>query len=165
MYIYIVPPKEPKFISYEFINKAQLFRNVNLIGDCYISHRNITDFYKIIILKNIHQEFRKMHKLYLEEITQNIPKDEELKDNEDNELKTNSDKQETTKFEYSSKALLDIVKVKYNKCQEFIENNVLSSEEYYSSKRKKMYKLIPINIEPPKIIEEQDMNDENNKKD
>ena len=120
LYLYIVPPKEPKFTSYEFINKAQLFRNVNLIGDCYISHRNVTDFYKITIIKNIHQEFRKMHKLYMEEITQNIPKDEEFKDNEDNELKTNSDKQETTKFEYSSKALLDIVKIKYNKCQEFI---------------------------------------------
>ena len=44
---------------------------MNIVGDCYISHRNVTDFYKIAILKNINQQFREWHKKYKEEEDEN----------------------------------------------------------------------------------------------
>lgn len=66
-------------------------RNVNVVGDCYVSHRNATDHYKITVLRNITQEFRRYYKMYKE------IKDEEnriKKEKEEEELKRLRDIQE-----------------------------------------------------------------------
>jgi hypothetical protein len=191
-YYNIGPVQDPIFITYEYLNKVKLFRNVNLIGDCYVSHRGgVTDYYKIQVLKHICQEYRKYYKAYNDEYKASDESqkkiEQEKKDQEEallnkemeesGEDRIDNTKQieenqivdqlkpldtqarEELKKEdlFSSKKLLEIVKEKFTKCQVFIEEFVLNNEDYYSNKRKKNYKIIPIQIDPPKIELENDV--------
>jgi len=74
----------------------------------------------------------------------------------------NNDNMEDQEFQdnYCSSSLMNIVQEKFNKCQEFVENYVIKNEEFWSKNRKKFYCIIPINIDPPVINEENmDMDD------
>lgn len=145
--------KEPKFVTYLYNNKVQLFRNGNIIGDSYISHRNITDYHKISILKSIAQDYRQYYKQYFEENKKSLTEQKPEFEKEDSDQPIKEVKEDLV-LDYSSKSLLDIVKQKFNICQQFVESHILESERYYHQKRKQDYKIIPIQVDPPKPEEE-----------
>lgn len=239
---------------------------MNIVGDCYVSHRDNTDLFKIAVVKNMTQEFRSYYKKY-KEVQDEIKKQKKLEEEEaerkkkeaeenerrleeearrleeennskdegekkdsidannsgnntnkrtDNfrkETKTNitarskesSDKADkddknmtaSSKFSkqnvtmskdkdfketkdakafggnnlnilndvvkeedendnYGSKALLDIIKSRFTNYQESVENYILTNEKYYSKNRKRFYCIIPIDVFPPKVEDEND---------
>lgn len=242
---------------------------MNIVGDCYVSHREVSDLYKLTILRNITQDFRKYYKKYKEEkdeedriireieeekqakiraeeekkrieeeeikrieeeekekerlekekenaeelklekkdtivekklssklSTLNSKKTKEFKNTSsennasnlnnsnnsnqktsnknvnlnssqtkfinDNQILEKVEEEEAVKDDFCSKNLLDLIKPRYNKCQEYVENYILGNEEFWSKNRKKFYKIIPIDVIPPKIEENKEEEQDNN---
>jgi hypothetical protein len=65
-------------------------------------------------------------------------------------------KEEDENDNYGSKALLDIIKSRFTNYQESVENYILTNEKYYSKNRKRFYCIIPIDVFPPKVEDEND---------
>lgn len=161
--------KEIKQAEILFLNNIDVFKNINIIGDCYVLHKDNTDYHKLSILKGIKEIYRGMYMKYKE----NKEKDEmenkqiskkslksvksqhanknnsdEIKENQEETSQLQEEEKVEESFQYSTKCLIGFVKQKYNICMEYIEKYLIENEKYYSSKRNKYYELVKIDVLP-----------------
>jgi hypothetical protein len=177
--------KEIKQAEILFLNNIDVFKNINIIGDCYVLHKDNTDYHKLSILKGIKEIYRGMYMKYKE----NKEKDEmenkqiskkslksvksqhanknnsdEIQENQEETSQLQEEEKVEETFQYSTKCLIGFVKHKYNICMEYIEKYLIENEKYYSSKRNKYYELVKIDV-LPEIKSEVENVDENIKTD
>lgn len=163
--------KEMKQVEIEFLNNIEVFKNINIIGDCYVLHKDNTDYHKLSILKGIKEIYRGMYMKYKEDIEKdekeredkqiskkslksvksqqaNKNSSDEIKENQDETSQVQEEEKVEESFQYSTKCLIGFVKEKYNICMEYIEKYLIENEKYYSSKRNKYYELVKIDVLP-----------------